>query len=81
MPKPDLVLAGLNRKRSIKIIALAAAVPTSSNIGGEMNWLVKIGIDALETMFAAGVAGTIVVLILSGIEDMRTITGRAEDHD
>ncbi len=42
-----------------------------------MNWLIKAGVDALETMFAAGMVGSALVLILSGIEDLHTITGRS----
>lgn len=46
-----------------------------------MNWLVKLGVDALETIFVAGAAGTMVVLVLSGIEDLRTIRGHRQEHD
>ncbi len=45
-----------------------------------MNWLLKIGVDTLETMFAAGAAGTVLVLILSAMEDVQTIRDRSA-HD
>ena len=45
-----------------------------------MNWAVKLGIDTLEYMFLAGVAGTVLVLILSTVEDLETIRGQ-RDHD
>ncbi len=45
-----------------------------------MNWAVKFGIDALETIFLAGSAGTVVVLILSALEDVETLRRRG-DHD
>lgn len=45
-----------------------------------MNWLLKIGVEALEGMFVAGAAGTVLVLILSAVEDFHTVTDRSS-HD
>ncbi len=45
-----------------------------------MAWLIKIGVDTLETMFAVGAAGTVLVLVLSAIEDIHTIRDRSA-HD
>ncbi len=42
-----------------------------------MDWLVKFGIDGLETMFVVGGFGTVLVLFLSAIEDVHTITNRS----
>ncbi len=38
-----------------------------------MNWAVKLGVDTLETLFLAGVVGTILVILLSAVEDIETI--------
>ena len=45
-----------------------------------MNLAVKLGIEALEYAFLAGVAGTVLVLVLSTVEDIETIRGH-RDHD
>jgi len=34
----------------------------------------------LEVMFAVGVVGSTVVLVLSGIEDIRTLFGGEDEH-
>jgi hypothetical protein len=34
----------------------------------------------LEGMFVVGTLGSIVVLVLSGIEDLKTLFGREENH-
>ncbi len=41
-----------------------------------MDWLVKAGVDVLEGMFVFGAAGTLLVLLLSAVEDLRTIADR-----
>jgi hypothetical protein len=40
-----------------------------------MNAVVTLAIRALELMFALGAIGSVVVLILSGIEDIETLVG------
>ncbi len=45
-----------------------------------MNLLLKIGAETLETVFFIGAVGTILVLILSAMEDFHTITDRSP-HD
>ncbi len=45
-----------------------------------MSWLLKIGVEALGVMFLVGAAGTVLVLILSAIEDFHTLTDR-NPHD
>jgi hypothetical protein len=37
-----------------------------------MDWLIMIGIYILEGMFVLGVIGSVLVLILSGEEDLKT---------
>jgi len=44
-----------------------------------MDTLVTIGVRMLEFMFAAGVLGSCIVLILSAIEDVETLLG-SEEH-
>jgi hypothetical protein len=34
----------------------------------------------LEGMFVVGTLGSIIVLVLSGIEDLKTLFGREENH-
>jgi hypothetical protein len=45
-----------------------------------MGMLAIIGVRALETMFTVGIAGSIIVLILTGIEDVETLFGSDEDE-
>jgi hypothetical protein len=47
-----------------------------------MQTLLTIGVRLLEAMFAVGSVGSLLVLILSGIEDMETLFGsdEAEHH-
>lgn len=40
-----------------------------------MGLLVTFGVRLLECVFALGLAGSAVVLVLSGIEDMETLFG------
>jgi len=40
--------------------------------------LVSLGIRLLETMFALGGIGSAIVLVLSGIEDIKTLMGSDE---
>jgi hypothetical protein len=35
--------------------------------------LVKVGIEVLEAVFVIGMAGSVLVIILSGIEDVETM--------
>jgi len=43
-----------------------------------MGTLVALGIYLLEAMFFIGMAGTVIVLVLSGIEDIETLFGQDE---
>ncbi len=43
-----------------------------------MNLLVMIGIRTLEAMFAAGWIGTVIVLLLTAIEDVETLIEKDE---
>ncbi len=43
-----------------------------------MTLLATIGIRALEVMFAAGWFGTVIVLMLTGIEDVETLLEKDE---
>ncbi len=45
-----------------------------------MNWLIKASVDVLEGMFLVGGAGTVLVLLMSAVEDFRTISDRTP-HD
>ncbi len=45
-----------------------------------MNWLIRAGVSILEGMFVVGSAGTVLVLLLSAIEDFHTLTDRTP-HD
>ena len=38
-----------------------------------MSWAVKLAVDTLETLFLAGIAGTVLVILLSAVEDVETI--------
>ena len=44
-----------------------------------MGWPVTLLIRILEGMFILGSAGTVLVLILSGIEDLKTLLGKEDD--
>jgi hypothetical protein len=37
-----------------------------------MSEIIKIGVRSLEVLFFAGWAGSLIVLVLAGFEDMRT---------
>jgi hypothetical protein len=41
-----------------------------------MNWLIDLGVRVLEVAFVLGCVGTVLVLVLSAIEDLRTLTER-----
>lgn len=45
-----------------------------------MGLLATIGVRVLEAMFAVGVAGSAIVLVLTGIEDVETLMG-SDDTD
>jgi hypothetical protein len=45
-----------------------------------MNAIVTFLIRMVELMFAVGVLGSAIVLILSGIEDIETLVGSDEVH-
>jgi hypothetical protein len=45
-----------------------------------MQTIVIFGIRLLEGMFAVGMAGSAIVLVLSGIEDLETLFGSEESH-
>lgn len=38
-----------------------------------MDWLIRVGVLILEFLFFAGVVGSALVIVLSGIEDIETI--------
>ena len=40
-----------------------------------MGMLATFGVRLLEAMFAVGVAGSVIVLVLTGIEDIETLFG------
>ena len=42
--------------------------------------LITVVVRLLEGMFAVGVVGSFIVLVLSGIEDLKTLFGREEEH-
>jgi hypothetical protein len=44
-----------------------------------MGWFVTLLIRVLEGMFVLGWAGTVLVLILSGIEDLKTLLGKEDE--
>jgi hypothetical protein len=44
-----------------------------------MGWFVILLIRALEGMFILGSIGTVLVLILSGIEDLKTLLGKEDE--
>ena len=43
------------------------------NCGESMHSLIVFGVRLLEVLFAAGVAGSALVLVATGIEDLQTI--------
>jgi len=45
-----------------------------------MQLIVILGIRLLEGMFAVGMAGSAVVLIVTGIEDLETLFGSEDSH-
>ncbi len=44
-----------------------------------MGWFVTLLIRIIEGMFILGSAGTVLVLILSGIEDLKTLLGKEDE--
>jgi hypothetical protein len=42
--------------------------------------IVTVLVRILEAMFVAGAIGSVVVLVLSGIEDLKLLFGREEQH-
>jgi hypothetical protein len=42
--------------------------------------IVTVLVRILETMFVAGAIGSVVVLVLSGIEDLKLLFGREEQN-
>jgi hypothetical protein len=42
--------------------------------------IITVIVRLLEGMFAVGVVGSFVVLVLSGIEDLKTLFGREEQN-
>jgi hypothetical protein len=42
--------------------------------------IVTVLVRILETMFAVGAIGSVVVLLLSGIEDLKLLFGREEQN-
>ncbi len=44
-----------------------------------MSWFVTLLIRVLEGMFLVGSVGTVLVLILSGIEDLKTLLGKEDE--
>lgn len=44
-----------------------------------MGWFVTLLIRIVEGMFILGSAGTVLVLILSGIEDLKTLLGKEDE--
>lgn len=45
-----------------------------------MGLVVTVVVRILEGMFVVGWAGTVLVLILSGIEDLETLLGKEDEH-
>jgi hypothetical protein len=64
-----------NRKHYFLFSSLYAVIGLSANIFGTVGSLVSFGIYLLELIFALGLAGSVVVLVLSGIEDIETLAG------
>ena len=46
-----------------------------------MGLAVTIGVRLLEGMFALGTVGSVLVLILTGIEDIETLLGKDSEHN
>lgn len=46
-----------------------------------MGMLLTIAVRVLEVMFVAGAIGSLLVLILTGIEDIETLLGKGRAHD
>lgn len=44
-----------------------------------MSWFVTLLIRVVEGMFVLGSIGTVLVLILSGIEDLKTLLGKEDE--
>jgi hypothetical protein len=44
-----------------------------------MGWFVTLLVRIVEGMFILGSAGTVLVLILSGIEDLKTLLGKEDE--
>ena len=42
--------------------------------------IVTVPVRVLETMFVGGAIGSVVVLVLSGIEDLKLLFGREEQN-
>jgi hypothetical protein len=54
--------------------------PVSNTMVYRMNWFVIVVVRLLEGMFVIGSIGSVVVLVLSGIEDFRTLFGKEEEN-
>jgi hypothetical protein len=46
-----------------------------------MGLAATIGVRLLEGMFALGTVGSVLVLILTGIEDIETLLGKDSEHN
>jgi hypothetical protein len=46
-----------------------------------MGWMITILVRFLETIFVLGSAGSFVVLVLTGIEDLKMLLGREEENN
>lgn len=44
-----------------------------------MSWFITLLIRVVEGMFILGSIGTVLVLILSGIEDLKTLLGKEDE--
>lgn len=44
-----------------------------------MNEAVRIGIRALEILFFGGLAGSLILVVVTAVEDVETVLGRVQD--
>ncbi len=45
-----------------------------------MRWLATFGVTVLEIVFVAGIIGSAIVIILTAVEDLRTMFGKDENE-
>jgi hypothetical protein len=72
-------IANLDLLSAIRACALFSSAPIGYHVL-MISLLATLLVRILELMFAVGVIGSTVVLVLTAIEDLETLFGREETH-